>query len=148
MRVFIITLIIVLAYTITPSVYCVHAENENSGKEGDVVISPTEPAKGDKDLSIASAPEITKNESRSFFDFINKKVYADPAENKDDKKKLREKWEELTGVDVFYPYFKAQEIEDWVKEKFRVRVFNMKGRMKFDDNKSDANIVYIFSLKF
>ncbi|MDP1852920.1 MAG: hypothetical protein Q8L26_01745 [Candidatus Omnitrophota bacterium] len=147
MRIFTITTMIILgcAITLVASLGC--AENDNSGNKKSALAPSQESTNDGKNLS-TPVPDNRKNETCSFFDFINKKAYADPVEDKEDKKKLREKWEELTGVDVFYPYFKAKEIEDWVSEKFKVRLFNMKGRMKFDDNKSNANIIYVFSIKF
>ncbi len=62
----------------------------------------------------------------------------------EEKKKIRKEWEKTIGVDVWYPYFKAKEVEDWVRDRFSVRIFNMKGRPKFERDR----ISYTFSSKF
>ena len=84
--------------------------------------------------------------SHSFFDFIEKMAYASAVEKNKEKRKLREAWEEVFGVDIFYPYFKAKEVEDWVSEKLKVQVFNVKGKPKFDENSNQVK--YIFNIKF
>ena len=77
-------------------------------------------------------------------DFINKRVYAATIDEKEEKKILREKWEELLRVDIFYPYFKAKEVEKWAREKASLKIFNIKGRPKFENNQ----IKYTFKIKF
>jgi len=57
---------------------------------------------------------------------------------------LRERWRKFVGVDIFYPYFKFREIEDWVKDRFSVRFFGMKGRPQFRKNK----LLYVFKATF
>lgn len=80
----------------------------------------------------------------SFLDFINKKVYAATIDEKEEKRILRERWKEFLGIDVFYPYFKAKEVEDWVSEKASVEFFNIKGKPKFEKDR----IEYIFKMRF
>jgi len=60
------------------------------------------------------------------------------------KKILRKKWKEWLGIDIFYPYFKAKEIEDWVKDKCSIKLFKMKGRPKFEKDR----FTYTFKTKF
>jgi hypothetical protein len=63
---------------------------------------------------------------------------------KNDKTVIREEWSRVLGVDIFYPYFKAQEIEDWVAEKGSIKIGNLKGKPRFEDNK----FRYIFKMMF
>jgi hypothetical protein len=91
------------------------------------------------------APAPKKN--RAFLDFINNKAYAADTKiaiMKNDKAVIREEWRKFLGVDIFYPYYKAKEIEDWVSEKGSVKFGNLKGKPKFGDNK----FTYTFKMKF
>ena len=85
-----------------------------------------------------------KKTTNAFFDFINRKAYAAKIDENEEKKILREKWKKLLGIDIFYPYFKAKEVEDWVSEKVSIRIFNMRGRPKLEKNK----ITYTFKVNF
>ncbi|MGE5307655.1 MAG: hypothetical protein ACM3OC_01060 [Deltaproteobacteria bacterium] len=62
----------------------------------------------------------------------------------DEKTLLRAAWAQAFGFDVWYPYYKAQEVESWVKERFRVRVFKLKGEPEFTRN----SIAFNFNAKF
>lgn len=62
----------------------------------------------------------------------------------DEKKMLRQAWEDAFGVDVWYPYYKAKEIETHIKKKLSVRIFKFKGEPKFEKNK----VVYMFKTTF
>lgn len=97
----------------------------------------------------AEKPVITvkplKEKSRNvFLDFINKRVYAAAKENENDKNYLREEWKKLLKLDVFFPYFKAKEVEDWVSEKASFHLFKIKGRPRLENNQ----FKYIFKIKF
>ena len=72
------------------------------------------------------------------------KAWEEEVKKKDDKAELREKWRELIGFDIFYLYFKAKEIEDWIKERVSFKLFGMKGRPQFNKNK----ILYVFKGTF
>ena len=63
-----------------------------------------------------------------------------------DRNKIREEWSEFLGLDVFYPYFKAKEIEDYVQQKSAVKLFNLKGKAEF--SKDYHGVKYIFKRKF
>ena len=89
-----------------------------------------------------SKPE--KTAISRFLDFINKKAYAAKIDKKEEKRILREKWKELLNIDIFYPYFKAKEVEDWISDKTKVEFFNFRGRAKFEDGR----FKYTFKLKF
>ena len=93
--------------------------------------------------SIAFAQAYEKT-NKVFLDFIDKKVYTDTLENKDEKRFLREQWQKFLGVDIWYPYFKAKEVEDWIGEKTKVELFHFKGRMRFENNQ----IKYTFKAQF
>jgi len=62
----------------------------------------------------------------------------------DEKKRLRLAWKEAFKVDVWYPYYKVKEAEDWIKEKFSVRIFKFKGKPKFENDQ----ILYVFKATF
>lgn len=91
----------------------------------------------------SKSQEEPQEKNRSFLDIINSKAYA-AGPPKDDKKELRERWKELLGLDVFIPYFKAKEAEDWIKEKVSIRFRGFKGKPHFKDDQ----IKYIFKIKF
>ena len=95
-------------------------------------------------IKISVAIQNNKEITNPYFDFINKNSNINQAEERDEKKILREKWKELLQIDIFYPYFKAKEVEDWVSGKFKCKVFKIKGRPKFEDNQ----IKYIFKTHF
>ncbi len=107
-------------------------------------------------LEEISSPTIKINESkqvpaakkyRVFLDFINNKAYAADTKlaiMKNDKTVIRQEWNRVLGVDIFYPYFKAKEIEDWISEKGSIKIGNLKGKPKFEDNK----FRYVFKMKF
>ncbi len=80
----------------------------------------------------------------AFWDFIEKKVREDTIRRNEEKRIIREAWEEWLGVDIWYPYFKAKEIEDWICDRFRVRIFRFKGRMRFEKER----ITYTFRMQF
>jgi hypothetical protein len=60
------------------------------------------------------------------------------------EKLIRQEWERVLGIDVWYPYYKAKEVEAWVKEKCSVRVFKFKGRPEF----SKRGFTYTFKARF
>lgn len=92
--------------------------------------------------------EYFKEEKRGAFygptDYRFKSEVEDDDKYTDDRQILREKWREFLGFDLFYLYFKAKNVENWVKEKLSVRLFNMKGRPQFKKNK----IMYVFKATF
>jgi hypothetical protein len=62
----------------------------------------------------------------------------------DEKKLIRDAWRKVFGIDVWYPYYKAKEIEDWVKERMCIKVFKLKGNPEFRKDQ----ILYVFKAKF
>lgn len=76
---------------------------------------------------------------RSYTSIRNREQYE-----KEDKAATRREWREFLGFDVFMPYFKVKEAEEWVSEKASVHVYKMKGKPKFDENQ----IHYIFKTAF
>ena len=96
---------------------------------------------------LLSSQELKKNipsvEEKGFFNWVNNNAYAKNI--KEDKKVLRKEWKEmLGGVDIFFPYFKAKEVEKWLKKKARVDFFKVKGEPSFKKDK----IQYIFKINF
>ena len=57
---------------------------------------------------------------------------------------IREQWERNLGIDIFYPYFKAKELESKVREKTSVRILKLKGKAEFKNNEAK----YIFKVRF
>jgi len=53
-------------------------------------------------------------------------------EKGEERRKIRKKWTETFGVDIWYPYFKVKEVERWVKKRFtfRIRKLKCKPRVK------------------
>lgn len=82
----------------------------------------------------------------SIIRLFKSKAFAETKNIDDERKKIREEWKEFLGLDVFYPYFKAQEIEEYVQKKASVKLFNLKGKPEF--NKDSKSVKYIFKSKF
>jgi hypothetical protein len=134
-------LIIVCLFPLTIPLYA--QSGLDSNKEARPVLKPDSFLKETlTELPDSSTPE--EKITNSFLDFINKKAYAATIDEKEEKRILRKKWEELLGIDIFYPYFKAKEVESWVRDKASVEFFKLRGRPKFDDDQ----IKYIFKVKF
>jgi hypothetical protein len=89
-------------------------------------------------------PDQPDDMENSFWEFVDKKAYAATVDEKEEKKILREEWKKLLGVDIFYPYFKAKEVEGWVSDKASLEFFKIRGRPKFENNQ----IKYIFKVRF
>jgi len=82
--------------------------------------------------------------SCSFSEWVNIQPSNRPIDENVEKIILREQWERNIGIDIFYPYFKAKELESKVREKTSVRVFKMRGKSEFKNNEAK----YTFSIKF
>ncbi|HRZ15142.1 MAG TPA: hypothetical protein P5110_06515 [Candidatus Omnitrophota bacterium] len=88
-----------------------------------------------------------KQERKNFLlRWFTSKAYAEANNVNMDRKRIRQEWQRVLGLDIFYPYFKAQEIKEVVQEKTHVQFFNMKGRAEFDESKRQVR--YIFKRKF
>jgi len=77
---------------------------------------------------------------------INKNVF-NALYNKprvDEKKELRVEWKKVFHADVWFPYYKAKEIEGQVCEKFRVKVWSIKGKPELKKNQA----LYVFKHAF
>jgi hypothetical protein len=82
--------------------------------------------------------------SCSFPEWVNTKTSNNSIEENDEKILLREQWERNLGMDIFYPYFKAEELESKVKEKTSVKIFKVRGKAEFKSNEAK----YTFNIKF
>lgn len=91
-------------------------------------------------------PESAKREedNRLFLNWINSNAYAATIDKDEEKRILREKWRKMLGLDIFYPYFKAKQVEHWIKQKASIKVHKIHGKPQFNDNQ----IKYIFKIKF
>ena len=95
-----------------------------------------------EEVTVLTSEEATS--TSSFLNWINTKAYAASTNQEDEKTILRKGWEQMLGVDIFYPYFKGKEVEAWLKEKASIKLFDIKGKPEFDDDQ----IKYIFKVKF
>lgn len=82
--------------------------------------------------------------SCSFSEWVNTEREDKPVSEEEEKIVLREQWERRLGVDIFYPYFKAREIESKVSKKGSIKVLNIKGKPEIKSNEAK----YIFRIKF
>ena len=82
--------------------------------------------------------------SCSFSEWANIQPKNEQIDENAEKIILREQWEKRLGIDIFYPYFKAKELESKVREKTSVRILKIKGKPEFKSNEAK----YTFSIKF
>jgi len=61
-----------------------------------------------------------------------------------EEKLIRQEWAKVFGIDVWSPYYKAKEVEAWVKDKCSVKVFKLKGKPEF----SKGGFTYVFKTRF
>ena len=123
-------LILICVLALTLPLYAQEAENPPNNHSTDIEAQ-------------AALPDQPEDMENSFWEFVDKKAYAAAVDEKE-KKILREEWKKLLGVDIFYPYFKAKEVEGWVSDKASLEFFKIRGRPKFQNNQ----IKYIFKVKF
>lgn len=81
---------------------------------------------------------------KSFWQIFNSKAYAASEKKEFSKEELRDKWEKIIGLDVFFPYFKTKQVEKWAENKASVKVMKVKGKPKFSRN----GITYKFKIEF
>lgn len=86
--------------------------------------------------------EIKKGHNTTVDCEVFNKFYNKP--KVDEKKMLREEWKKAFGIDVWYPYYKAKDVEKWVKKRLGVKVFKFKGEPQFERNE----VLYTFKAKF
>jgi hypothetical protein len=87
---------------------------------------------------------IANASSRPFTEWLNAQPKNKPIDEKAEKIALREQWKRTLGFDLFYPYFKAKEVESKISEKASVKVFKIKGKPEVKED----SIKYIFRIKF
>jgi len=98
-----------------------------------------------EEISLRDSPTHKETiSSSSFLTWVNTPAYAEVIDKNKERKRLRKVWKKMLGVDIFYPYFKAKEVEHWVKEKAKVQFFKIKGKPEFSNDK----VQYIFKIKF
>jgi hypothetical protein len=81
-----------------------------------------------------------------YWAWLNSKNFATSFDQDSEKVQLRKQWRDLLGVDVFMPYFKVKEAEEFVSNKTKVSVFNFRGKAHF--NESKKQVEYIFRKRF
>jgi hypothetical protein len=77
-------------------------------------------------------------------DILNKKESRRNSKKKDDGEEIRKEWREYFGADLWYPYFKAKEVEEWAADKTEIRILKLRGRLKLEGNQ----IKQVFRVKF
>ncbi len=77
------------------------------------------------------------------FDHLDQ-ISTNEAETLDEKEKLRKKWQNLLGVDLFYPYFQAKEAESWISNQAKIELFELTGKPEFQRNQ----VTYNFKIEF
>jgi hypothetical protein len=80
----------------------------------------------------------------TFSDWVNSRSFCVRIYRKYDSQKIREDWERMLGIDVFMPYYKADEIKDKLEEKTKVQVIKLRGKAEL----SEEEAKYTFSIKF
>jgi|GEM_PF-2764931 len=142
------------SFTITPAALQTHSQTIGYGQFFAPFNKPIYPLINDEELIYeywynlkTQADKITQSATLKQKKFtVDRKVF-NALYNKpkiDEKRLIRLAWKRVFGVDVWYPYYKVKEIEDWVKEKVSVRVFGLKGRPRFENDQ----ILYVFKAKF
>ncbi|MFA5100006.1 MAG: hypothetical protein WC547_03885, partial [Candidatus Omnitrophota bacterium] len=63
---------------------------------------------------------------------------------RDEQQMVREAWKNAFGFDVWYPYYRAKDVERWVKKKASVKIFRMKGEPIIERGR----FMYAFKTKF
>jgi hypothetical protein len=65
-------------------------------------------------------------------------------QSQDEKEMIRRQWQDAFGVDVWFAYYKAKEVEDWVKQRLSVRIGRFKGEPVVDRTR----VFYTFKSRF
>ena len=110
---------------------------ENNPAEKDLRVLKIDPADLTQVEKDAPGPRITTVDRKTFSALYNKPKVSE-------KEMIRAEWKKAFGVDVWYPYYKTKEIEDWVSERVSIKVFKMKGKPKFEN----GQIKYTFLTRF
>jgi hypothetical protein len=141
-----ICLLLCFVATMTPSLLYAESLLEAFQKVADPIVLAPAPAQLATTPHPANLPleETKKVKDRRFLNLVDRKVYEAAVAKRDEKKILREGWREWLGIDIYFPYFKAKEVEDKVCDKFKVKIFKLHGRPKFEDNQ----FKYTFTSKF
>lgn len=63
----------------------------------------------------------------------------------EDKQYIRKLWEKDLGIDIWKPYFLLEQFEDWITNKFKLKIFNMTGKLEL--SKIPKTINYRFKRK-
>jgi len=136
--------IIAMSFSFNLPVY--GQQNLEFFKENIIVISPADKITADFFKNERNFSDSSGENKFSIIQFFKSKAFAAEQNVDDERKKIRAEWKEFLGLDVFYPYFKAQEVENYLQEKTKMRFFNMPGKAEY--NKNSRELKYIFKKKF
>jgi hypothetical protein len=81
-----------------------------------------------------------------YWSWLNSREFTKRFDQENEKVQLRRQWQDLLGVDVFMPYFKVKEAEEYLTDKTKVTVFDFRGKAHF--NESKKQVEYIFKKRF
>ncbi len=124
-----------------------YAQSENDlRKENSTSIYPFEKSVSDYLKNERYNSDTPQKKGFSIIQLFKSKAFAAEENSDDERKKIREEWKEFLGLDVFYPYFKAKEIENYIQEKSAIKLFNMRGKAEF--SKDSKQVKYIFKRSF
>lgn len=117
-------------------------------KDNLLKMHPLEPEKESiKHIQIGIEPDvilikIKKKRNTTVDREVFNKLYNKP--KIDEEKMLREQWKKAFGIDVWYPYYKAKNVEKWIKKRLSIKIFKLKGEPQFARNQ----ILYTFKAEF
>jgi hypothetical protein len=96
------------------------------------------------DISLRAA--LQNRNHYSYWAWLNSKTFVKSFDQDLEKKELRRQWQDTLGVDIFMPYFKVKDAEDYLSNKTKVSVFSFRGKAHF--NESKKQVEYIFRKRF
>jgi hypothetical protein len=131
------------ALTVTLVCVCVLCGSPLFAQTPGLIVKPESPSRSQ--LMLLSEFVYDSKKPGMFGKWFNAQA-SRRTDSRTEKEQLREQWEEFLGIDVFYPYFKARQVEKYVQEKTRVDFFNFKGKAEFETGSSSFR--YIFKKKF
>ena len=136
---------VIILISLLTTASSIYAEGDTSSIN--IIGSQTE-IESLQDNSLAQDPVSIHPENiqeyLSFSDWINGRRYTIYVKKEQEKKILREQWKQMLGTDIFYPYFKTEEIKNKVEEKATITLLKLKGKPELKTDRAR----FIFNIKF
>lgn len=135
--------------TLTVLIACTYPLYADSGASpaGALTINTKIKQVPDSNTEETSQPsiELQNNEKyATFADWLNDRNYYIKIDTDKERQTIREQWQQATGVDLFYPYFKIRELKIRTENKTKVKFFRLRGKARLEEDQAK----YIFSVKF